>query len=118
MNVQTTIKVFYHPLSVVANVQKVAGERYFFMEKPKALFEALQKEGLNFEHRTYEPFTWKDFELCHDPSYVEAVRTGTPIELAESCAIPWSKELVAAIPMQLPAYILQQSMLPPQASRQ
>ena len=98
MNVPNTIKVFYHPLSVVANVQKVAGERYFFMEKPRAVFEALQKEGLNLEHRTYEPFTWKDFELCHDPSYVEAVRTGTPVELAESCAIPWSKELVAAIP--------------------
>ena len=32
-----TIKVFYHPLSVVADVQKVAGERYFFMEKPRAL---------------------------------------------------------------------------------
>ena len=45
MNVPNTIKVFYHPLSVVANVQKVAGERYFFMEKPRALFEALQKGG-------------------------------------------------------------------------
>jgi hypothetical protein len=32
-----TIKVFYHPKSVVVNVQKVAGERYFFMEKPRAL---------------------------------------------------------------------------------
>ena len=28
-----TIKVFYHPKSVVVNVEKVAGERYFFMEK-------------------------------------------------------------------------------------
>lgn len=40
-----TLKVFYHPKSVVADVEKVVGERYFFMEKPRALFEALQKEG-------------------------------------------------------------------------
>ena len=33
-----TIKVFYHPLSVVVNVEKAAGERYFFMEKPHYCF--------------------------------------------------------------------------------
>jgi len=32
-----TIKVFYHPLSVVVNVEKAAGESYFFMEKPRAV---------------------------------------------------------------------------------
>ncbi|MEK6679463.1 MAG: hypothetical protein AABY39_08620 [Nitrospirota bacterium] len=40
-----TIKVFYHLLSVVVNVEKAAGERYFFMEKLRALFEALKKDG-------------------------------------------------------------------------
>ena len=40
-----TIKVFYHPLSVVVNVEKVAGERYFFMEKPRALlFRTVRKK--------------------------------------------------------------------------
>lgn len=98
MNEPNTIKVFYHPDMALDKIQEAIGDRYFFLGKSKAVFEALQKEGLNFEHRTFQPFTWKDFELCHDPGYVEAVRTGSPRELAESCAIPWNERIVAALP--------------------
>ncbi len=89
MSEPTTIKVFYHSASALDKIQEAFGDRYFFLGKPKAIFEALQKEGLNFEHRTFQPFTWEDFELCHTPEYVAAVKTGAPRELAESCAIPW-----------------------------
>ncbi|MEK6682092.1 MAG: hypothetical protein AABY79_09045 [Nitrospirota bacterium] len=40
-----TIKVFYHPASVPELLREFAGKYYFFIEKPRALFEALQKEG-------------------------------------------------------------------------
>jgi hypothetical protein len=33
-----TIKVFYHPKSVVVNVEKTAGERYFFYGKARGGF--------------------------------------------------------------------------------
>ena len=43
MNEQNTIKVFYHSAGALENIKEVFGDRYFFLGKPKAIFEALQK---------------------------------------------------------------------------
>lgn len=48
-----TIKVFYHPLIVVVNVQKVAGERYFFYGKAEGAlntFKVCSNVYFNTEH--------------------------------------------------------------------
>ncbi|MBI5181265.1 MAG: hypothetical protein HZA05_07655 [Nitrospirae bacterium] len=87
-------------------------DRYFFLRKPKAVLEELQREGLTFEHRTFQPVTWKDFELCHAPEYVEAVKTGAPRELAESCAISWSKEFAETLPYMTSCNFFQSGVFP------
>ncbi len=93
MSEPNTIKVFYHPDSALDKIQEAFGDRYFFLVKPKAIFGALQKEGLTFEHRTFQPFTWKDFELCHAPEYSAAVKTGAPRELAKAVQFHGVKSL-------------------------
>jgi acetoin utilization deacetylase AcuC-like enzyme len=40
-----------------------------------------------------EPLTQAQFEVVHDPDYVEAVRTGNPIQLAESQDFDWDPGL-------------------------
>ena len=39
------LKVFYHPAGVISDVSKTIGERYFFLEKPRAVLEALQRRS-------------------------------------------------------------------------
>jgi len=43
MSEPNTIKVFYHPAGALDKIQEAIGDIYFFLGKPKAIFEALQK---------------------------------------------------------------------------
>jgi acetoin utilization deacetylase AcuC-like enzyme len=58
-----------------------------------------EAEGL-LETRS-EPFdperTWADIATVHDPAYVEAVRTGRPLRLAESQGFRWSPDFADAV---------------------
>lgn len=68
--------------------------------KQKAVVTAADREGLVrlVDAGPFEPETvWLDIAATHAPAYVEAVRTGTPRQLAESQWFDWSPTFAESV---------------------
>ena len=85
------IRVFYHP-----GYAAPLGNHKMPIQKFALVAQALREDPA-IELVEPAPVQLKDLLRVHDPVYVEAVRTGSPRDLAESQKFPWSPELFPSV---------------------
>lgn len=73
------------------------GEHIMPIRKFRMVREAIESEGLPVTIHSPEPVSDQDLLRVHTPEYVEAIRTGRPLELAQSQKFPWSAGLAEAV---------------------
>jgi acetoin utilization deacetylase AcuC-like enzyme len=73
------------------------GEHIMPIRKFRLVREALEREGLPLDLRSPEPVSDADLLRVHTLEYVEAIRTGEPLALAQSQKFPWSPGLAEAV---------------------
>lgn len=59
--------------------------------------EALEKSDLPIQLLEPEPVSDQDLLRVHSQTYIDAIRTGEPLALAQSQKFPWSKALAEAV---------------------
>lgn len=85
------MKLYHHP-----GFQAPLGEHIMPIRKFHLVAEALSGTP-GIEILEPAPVTESDLLRVHTPEYVEAIRSGTPRELAESQKFPWSPELFPSV---------------------
>lgn len=85
------IEAFYHP-----GYAAPLGDHVMPIRKFGLVAEALRSEAY-VALKEPSPVTEADLLLVHTQSYIDAVKTGTPKQLAESQKFPWSPELYPSV---------------------
>ncbi len=85
------IKIFYDPGFAVS-----LGTHIMPMRKFGLVAEAIRSDP-QVELQSPEPVTEADLLRVHSEAYIQAIRTGKPLELAESQKFPWTEELYPSV---------------------
>jgi acetoin utilization deacetylase AcuC-like enzyme len=82
------MKILYSPSYTVA------AHSFETTRKSRWIAESLAREPIaGIELVAPEPTSVAVLSRVHDPAYVDAVRTGKPLELAQSQGFKWDKKL-------------------------
>lgn len=86
------ITAFYHP-----GFAAPVGERHIMPMRKFGLVAEQLRSDPDVRLEEPAPVTEEQLRLVHTPEYIEAIRTGTPRELAESQKFPWSEALFPSV---------------------
>ena len=87
------MNVYYDPRMTAAVVD---GSTPSHM-KPQWLFERASETSIPIDWCTVVPAEWSHLESVHDRGYVDAVRTGRPLDTVEAASVTWSPELAESL---------------------
>src|SRR5688572_32025324 len=86
------ITAFYHP-----GFAAPIGEGHIMPMRKFGLVAEQLRSHPNVRLEKPAPVTEEQLRWVHTPEYIDAIRTGTPRELAQSQKFPWNKDLFPSV---------------------